>query len=212
MTGLSDLGVWAVFAPAAFALTMFPGPNNVLAMTHAARHGFGVALMAAGGRFPPFASFVLTAAIGLGAILATSAELFAVLKLVGAAYLVWLGVQMMRAGPKVADATEAGARLPTLFAREFWTAATNPKGMLVFTAFFAPFVDPSRPAFGQILALGAVALALEFVSVMIYAFAGTHLGRFTRSPRGLLLVERASGAALIAAGVTLLFARRPAGA
>lgn len=212
MVGLSDLGIWPVFVPAAFALNMFPGPNNVLAMTHAARHGFGTALLAAGGRFPPFASFVLIAAIGLGAVLATSAELFAALKLVGAAYLLWLGWQMMRAGVKAADGGSIDARLATLVSREFWTAATNPKAMLVFTAFFAPFVDPGRPAFGQILALGGVALLLEFVAVMLYAFAGTHLGRFTRSPRGLVLVERVSGAALIAAGITLLFARRPASA
>ena len=203
-----DLGIWPIFVPAAFAMNMFPGPNNVLATTHAARHGFGTALLAATGRFPPFAVFVLSAAIGLGALLAASAELFAAAKIVGAAYLVLLGVQMMRAKPQASEAAVA-TDLGALFAREFFTAATNPKAMLVFTAFFAPFVDPSRPAFGQILTLGAVALGLEFLAVMIYAMAGTHVGRFTRSPRGLLLLERISGAALIAAGTALLFARRP---
>jgi threonine/homoserine/homoserine lactone efflux protein len=205
-----SLGIWALFVPAAFALNMFPGPNNVLAMTHAARFGFATGVLAALGRFPPFAFFVLTAAVGLGAVLATSAELFAALKIVGAVYLIWLGVRMMRSGIAARAETEAGARIGTLAAREFWTAATNPKAMLVFTAFFAPFVDPARPAFGQILALGGVALGLEFVAVVLYATAGTHVGRFTRSPRGLLVVERLSGAALVAAGVGLLFARRPA--
>lgn len=205
-----SLGIWALFVPAAFALNMFPGPNNVLAMTHAARFGFATGVLAALGRFPPFAFFVLTAAVGLGAVLATSAELFAALKIVGAVYLIWLGVRMMRSGVAARAETEAGARVATLAAREFWTAATNPKAMLVFTAFFAPFVDPARPAFGQILALGGVALGLEFVAVVLYATAGTHVGRFTRSPRGLIVVERLSGAALVAAGVGLLFARRPA--
>ncbi|MBV5264642.1 LysE family translocator [Pinisolibacter aquiterrae] len=205
-----SLGIWALFVPAAFALNMFPGPNNVLVMTHAARFGFATGVLAALGRFPPFAFFVLTAAVGLGAVLATSAELFAALKIVGAVYLIWLGVRMMRSGVAARAETEAGARIGTLAAREFWTAATNPKAMLVFTAFFAPFVDPARPAFGQILALGGVALGLEFVAVVLYATAGTHVGRFTRSPRGLLVVERLSGAALVAAGVGLLFARRPA--
>jgi len=205
-----SLGIWALFVPAAFALNMFPGPNNVLAMTHAARFGFATGVLAALGRFPPFAFFVLTAAVGLGAVLATSAELFAALKIVGAVYLIWLGVRMMRSGVAARAEAEAGARVATLAAREFWTAATNPKAMLVFTAFFAPFVDPARPAFGQILALGGVALGLEFVAVVLYATAGTHVGRFTRSPRGLIVVERLSGAALVAAGVGLLFARRPA--
>ena len=205
-----NLDVWPIFIPAAFALNMFPGPNNVLAMTNAARHGFSTALLASAGRFPPFATFVAGAAIGLGALLATSAELFAALKLIGAVYLIWLGVQMIRA--EATDPREAGAdgRLATLLAREFWTAATNPKAMLVFTAFFAPFVDPTRPAFGQILALGGVALGLELVAVAIYAFAGSHIGRLSRSARGLAIVDRVSGAALIAAGIALLFARRPA--
>jgi threonine/homoserine/homoserine lactone efflux protein len=205
-----SLDVWLIFVPAAFALNMFPGPNNVLAMTNAARHGFGTALLASSGRFPPFATFVLGAAIGLGAVLATSAELFAALKLAGAAYLIWLGIQMIRARVSDAPREEADTRLVTLISREFWTAATNPKAMLVFTAFFAPFVDPSRPAFGQILALGAVALGLELVAVTIYAFAGGHIGRFTRSNRAMATIDRISGAALIAAGIALLFARRPA--
>jgi len=202
--------VWPIFVPAAFALNMFPGPNNLLAMTHAARHGFATALLASAGRFPPFAGFVLGAAIGLGALLATSAELFAVMKLVGAVYLVVLGVQMIRATAGDAPAEPVAAPLSTLLSREFWTAATNPKAMLVFTAFFAPFVDPARPAFAQILALGGVALALELVAVAIYAVLGTHIGRLGRSARALRLIDRVSGAALIAAGIALLFARRPA--
>jgi threonine/homoserine/homoserine lactone efflux protein len=203
---------WAIFVPAAFALNMFPGPNNVLAMTNAARFGFSTAVVASAGRFPPFAAFVLGAALGLGAVLATSAEVFTALKLLGAAYLLWLGIQMIRSG--AADVAEAGedGRTRVLVSREFFTAATNPKAMLVFTAFFAPFVDPARPAFGQILELGGIALALEFVAVVIYAFAGGRLGRFTRSPAGLSVVNRISGAALIAAGLALLAARRPASA
>jgi threonine/homoserine/homoserine lactone efflux protein len=60
-----NLDVWPIFVPAAFALNMFPGPNNVLAMSNAARHGFATAVIASAGRFPPFAGFVLGAAIGL---------------------------------------------------------------------------------------------------------------------------------------------------
>jgi threonine/homoserine/homoserine lactone efflux protein len=205
-----NLDVWPIFVPAAFALNMFPGPNNVLAMSNAARHGFSTAVIASAGRFPPFATFVLGAAIGLGAVLATSAELFAALKIVGALYLVWLGIQMIRATPADAPEVRSGGALSTLIAREFWTAATNPKAMLVFTAFFAPFLDPARPAFGQILALGAVALALELVAVAIYAFAGSHIGRLGRSTKALVWIDRVSGGALIAAGIALLFARRPA--
>lgn len=200
---------WAIFVPAAFALNLYPGPNNVLAMTHGARYGFLTALAASAGRFPAFGSFVLGAAVGLGALLAASAELFTVLKLVGAVYLVWLGWRMWQAGAADLVLDEGKVPLSALVRREFLTAATNPKAMLVFTAFFAPFVDPAQPAAGQILALGGVALLLEVVAVAIYAFAGSRIGRFTRSPRGLAAVNRLSGGALILAGVTLAFASRP---
>ncbi|MBL8573750.1 MAG: LysE family translocator [Hyphomicrobiaceae bacterium] len=201
---------WTIFVPAAFAMTMFPGPNNVQALTNGARHGFSTAVMAASGRFPAFALFVLGAAVGLGALLATSAELFNLLKIIGAGYLVWLGVQMFRSGTLVPGQLAADGALWVLVRREFLTAITNPKGMLVFSAFFAPFVSLSEPAFGQILTLGTVTLGLEFVTVLIYAYGGSHVGRLTRSPRGLAIVNRVSGSALIAAGVALLFARQPA--
>ncbi len=81
------LETWAIFLPAAFALNCYPGPNNVLAMTHGARFGFSTALAAAAGRFPAFALFVLGAAVGLGAVLAASAEVFLALKIAGAVYL-----------------------------------------------------------------------------------------------------------------------------
>lgn len=201
---------WALFVPAAFALNMYPGPNNVLAMTNGARYGFGTALLASAGRFPPFAGFVLGAAVGLGAALAASAEFFTAIKIAGAIYLVWLGLKMVLGGASDLSEAEGSSRLAALARREFLTAITNPKAMLVFTAFFAPFVDPTQPAFGQILQLGAAALALEAVAVALYAFAGSRLERFVRDARRLALVNRISGTALIVAGALLLFARRPA--
>ncbi|KPL53741.1 hypothetical protein ABB55_17235 [Prosthecomicrobium hirschii] len=201
---------WALFVPAAFALNMYPGPNNVLAMTNGARYGFGTALLASAGRFPPFAGFVLGAAVGLGAALAASAEFFTAIKIAGAIYLVWLGLKMVLGGASDLTEAEGSSRLAALARREFLTAITNPKAMLVFTAFFAPFVDPTQPAFGQILQLGAAALALEAVAVALYAFAGSRLERFVRDARRLALVNRISGTALIVAGALLLFARRPA--
>ncbi len=201
---------WAIFLPAAFALNCYPGPNNVLAMTHGARFGFATAVIGSAGRFPAFALFVLGAAVGLGAVLAASAEVFLALKVAGAVYLAWLGLKMLRAGASDLAVEIGDVRLKALIRREFLTAITNPKAMLVFTAFFAPFVDPAAPAFGQILQLGAAALALELVAVMLYAAAGARLRRFTRSPRGLGIVNRLSGAALIAAGVGLALAQRPA--
>lgn len=203
---------WAVFVPAAFALSLYPGPNNLLALSHGARFGTATALVAAAGRFPPFALFVLGAAIGLGTLITTSATLFTAFKILGAAYLVWLGWRMLRAGDGLDGTLEAGpgARLPALLRREFLTAITNPKAMLVFTAFLAPFVDPSEPAFGQFVLLGAAALVLEVAAVVIYAVAGERLGGFARS-RGLLgAVNKASGGLLIAAGALLAVASRPA--
>ncbi len=88
---------WIVFLPAAFALNIFPGPNNLLSLSNGARYGFGPAFIAGFGRLPAFAVMVALTAIGLGALLAASEVAFLVLKWVGALYLFYLGVRMVLA-------------------------------------------------------------------------------------------------------------------
>jgi threonine/homoserine/homoserine lactone efflux protein len=213
---------YALFAPACFAINMAFGPNNVLSLSNGAREGVRVSVFAATGRLVAFAAMIAIAGLGLGALLLASQALFTALKLAGAAYLVWIGVKLLRSGPALlareagADAGEdasgkAGA--PGTFRRlakqEFLVAAGNPKAILVFTAFFPQFVDPQHYTASFAL-LGATFLLFEFVAIAIYALLGARLGTMAGGAGRLRWFNRVSGALMIFFGAMLAFVRRPA--
>ena len=198
---------WTLFIPACFALNMAPGPNNMLAFSNAARLGFGTACVGGLGRIPAFAALIGVTVLGLGAVLAASAEAFIVIKIAGALYLVYTGVLMLRKAKDLASAQGADVALKALIKRDFAMAITNPKAIAVFTAFFPQFIDPSLPAWPQLLKMGMAFLAMEVVAVALYAAAGALLGRFIRSNRVFVNLNRAVGAALVAAGGAMAFSR-----
>ncbi len=152
-----------LFVPACFAINMAFGPNNLLALTNGARHGVGLALVASMGRIVAFAAMIAIAALGMGALLATSELVFTVVKVAGAAYLAYLGLKLIRSRETLAADAAEGPKPRTTwgFARqEFLVAAGNPKAILVFTAFFPQFVTPG--AYWQSFAIeGAIFLAFE---------------------------------------------------
>ncbi|MGH1574884.1 LysE family translocator [Methylobacterium sp. P31] len=134
-----------LFVPACFALAMAFGPNNLLAVTTSARHGMGTAVTAATGRLIAFALMIFVTALGLGVLLTTSELLFATLKWIGAAYLVWIGARLLLSRGSIGFDNGAGAstgKTKDLFQQGFLVALGNPKAILIFTAFFPQFIDP----------------------------------------------------------------------
>ncbi|MES2817873.1 MAG: LysE family translocator [Pseudomonadota bacterium] len=206
-----DIAAWALFLPACFALNMAPGPNNLLSLHNAARQGLRIACTAGLGRLLAFAGMLTLAASGLALVLQASASLFLAIKLLGAAYLFYLAVQLWRA-PPLALAAEAGLQRSTwrLARQEFWVAAGNPKAILIFTAFLPQFVDAQQPVAAQFAALGLAFLLLEWLAIALYAWAGLHLGRLLAGPRARQLFNRGCATLLGSAGLGLLLSRRPA--
>ncbi|MBS7689821.1 LysE family translocator [Pseudomonas lalucatii] len=203
---------WLLFVPACFALNLAPGPNNLLSLHNAARQGLRVACLAAGGRLLAFAGMIALAASGLALVLQASASLFLAIKLLGAAYLFWLALQLWRASSVALDGQGSAPRRPTwaLCRQEFWVAAGNPKAILIFTAFLPQFVNPQQPVTPQFAALGLAFLLLEWLAVLLYALAGLQLGRLLAAPRARHLFNRGCAALLGSAGLGLLLSRRPA--
>jgi len=206
---------YAIFVPACFAINMAFGPNNVLSLSNGAKSGVRLSVLAASGRLIAFAAMIAIAGLGLGAVLLASATIFTLVKFAGAAYLVWLGVRMLRAGTVLLPTAPitANARTMTLRAlakQEFLVAAGNPKAILVFTAFFPQFVDRSAYAASYAL-LGATFLVFELVAIAIYAFIGTRLRGVAGGMRGLRWFNRISGSLMIVFGTLLALMRRPAG-
>ncbi|GJD58228.1 LysE family translocator [Methylobacterium dankookense] len=201
-----------LFVPACFALAMAFGPNNLLAVTTSARHGMRTAVIAATGRLIAFAIMIFMTALGLGVLLTTSELLFAALKWVGAAYLVWIGARLLLTKESIGleDRVVASAQnTRDLFRQEFFVALGNPKAILIFTAFFPQFIAPEN-YWVSFATVGSLYLVFEGVSVVTYAFAGARLRRFMRSARGLRSVNRLSGAMMVVFGLALAAARRPA--
>ena len=204
------LDSYLLFLPACFAVNLAFGPNNLLALTNGARVGVGTTVLASGGRMVAFALMIAIAGLGLGALLATSALAFNVVKWAGAAYLVDLGIRLLRAGgPGEAAALPAQRSLRALARQEFVVAAGNPKAILVFTAFLPQFVDPGAYTLSFTL-LGATFLALEVVAIAIYALLGAKLGAAMARGRAMVWFNRVSGSLMVAFGILLAFTRRPA--
>lgn len=200
------------FIPACFALNMAFGPNNLLSLTNALRNGVPVALLAAFGRIVAFAIMIAITALGLGALLIASELAFSLVKWMGAAYLVWLGVKVMRSSsprPSPTGPAIQRPRLAGLLRQEFWVAIGNPKAILVFTAFFPQFLDRDH-YLSSFAIMGVIFLLLELVAIAVYAVIGSHLGRLTARSSLFDWMNRVSGGLMIAFGAMLAFARRPA--
>lgn len=207
-----SLDTLLVFIPACFALNMTFGPSNLLALTNGLREGVGRAATAALGRMVAYATLIAITGVGLGALLATSAAAFSVVKWAGAAYLVWLGVKIMRSKSTLTQADPAATPrrpLASLARQEFIVGISNPKAIVIFTAFFPQFVDAER-YMASFALLGGLFLLFEMCAVAAYAYAGRHLGRFARHPRAGDWLNRTSGGMMIGFGLLLALARRPA--
>lgn len=199
------------FLPACFALNLAPGPNNLLSVHNAACYGFRKAFMAGLGREAAFSILIVLSALGLAALLAASATFFLVVKVIGAAYLLLIAFRLWRApvvGFEPGQArVHASVSVTHLMRTEFMVAISNPKAILIFTAFLPQFVDHTQPAGEQLLLLGGLFLVLEWGAIAIYAFMGSYLGGWLGKPRNMGRFNKACGAFLGVAGLGLLFSR-----
>ena len=200
--------LFAAFLLITSVLVITPGPIVTLVIATGASQGIRAALTTVAGTTLGNAVLLAAIAFGLSWVLENAAMLFDILRLVGAAYLIWLGVQAWRRAG--ANGAVAAPRGHVQFWRGVMVALSNPKSIAFFTAFLPQFVDPSLPVGRQLAVMCAVSVALAAVTDSCWAIAAG-LGRawFIQSWRARLL-GRLSGIALIGGGVWLSLARRPA--
>ncbi|CEH30216.1 lysine transporter LysE [Aneurinibacillus migulanus] len=201
-----------LFIPACFALNMAFGPNNLLSLMNGARHGANAAIAASVGRLVAFVIMIAIAALGLGALLMTSEVLFSAVKWLGATYLVWIGLKVFLTKSPAQSASptlDSNYSLFDMAKKEFIVASGNPKAILIFTAFFPQFIEPNAYA-QSFMTMGIIYLVLEAAAVAIYALIGARLGTYARNTNAFRWINRLSGSLMIAFGVLLAFARKPA--
>ena len=196
------LTTWLTFAAASTVLLMIPGPTVLLVVSYALGQGWRSALPTAiGVALGDFTAMTLSM-LGVGALLAASATVFTVLKWVGAAYLIWLGVKLWRAGSTLDAQARTDATRPLQMAGHAWLVTTlNPKSSLFFVAFLPQFLDRSGDVPSQMLIFGATFLVLAFANALGYGLAASQARGLVRNERAMSVVNKAGGGLLIGAGV-----------
>lgn len=207
-----ELATWFAFFAAAWAISLSPGAGAVAAMTSGLNHGFKRGYWTSIGLVLGIWTQIVVVGVGLGALIATSATAFAVIKWLGVAYLIWLGVTQWRAParPLVADA-EVGAAAPRALILRGWIVnALNPKGTVFLLAVVPQFLDLARPLAGQYLVIAATLGFTDLVVMAGYTVLAARVLRAVRSPRQIALLNRTFGALFVGAGVLLAGFKRGA--
>ncbi|MCX7297830.1 MAG: LysE family translocator [Hyphomicrobiales bacterium] len=188
-------------------LFLTPGPIVTLIIATGARQGTRAALLTVAGSSIGNAVLLAAIAFGLTWILKASSEVFDLLRWVGAAYLVWLGIQAWRHAGAAAEAIPPGAHVHAW--RGFIVAITNPKTIAFFTAFLPQFIDPALPVDRQLVVMCVCSVTLGALLDSGWAVAAGFGRAWFLKPHHNKLLGRLSGAMLVGGGIWLSLARRP---
>jgi threonine/homoserine/homoserine lactone efflux protein len=193
---------WLAFAAASAVLLIIPGPTILLVVSYALGQGWRSALpVSIGVALGDFTAMTLSM-LGVGAILATSATVFTALKWAGAAYLIYLGIKLFRAGGTldVEPKTDAASTMK-MVAHAWLVTALNPKSITFFVAFLPQFLDKHGDFFTQMLIFETTFLVLAFLNAAGYALIASRARNLVKSPTAIGLFNKTGGTLLIGAGV-----------
>lgn len=198
--------LYAAYLVACLIIVIVPGPTVTLIIATGMRHGTRAGLLNVAGTQLGIALMICIAGIGLTSMIETMGYWFEWVRLLGAAYLIWTGWQMIRSSGTAAPGTELVMPRGGFLLQGMIVALSNPKTLIFFGAFFPQFVDAAGDYALQIAIMGATALAFAAVSDSAYALAAGRAGR-ALSARRVRLINRVSGGLLIGGGLWLAFSR-----
>jgi len=205
-----SLELWIAFVLASAALLAVPGPTVMLVVSYALGRGRSTGWATVPGVTLGDFTAMTASLLGAGAVLATSATLFTVLKFVGAAYLIWLGIQLWQTPSQQLEfiGTTNAKSNRAMFWNAYVVTALNPKGIIFFVAFVPQFVDPSGPALLQFVVLETTFLVLAALNVIAWAVLAGHLRSRFGKPSTIRLANRIGGTFLVGAGLMTAALRR----
>ncbi|GAA4120244.1 LysE family translocator [Aminobacter aganoensis] len=193
---------WAAFAAASAVLLVIPGPTILLVVSYALGQGWRTALpMAVGVALGDFTAMTLSM-LGIGALLAASATVFTIVKWIGAAYLIYLGIKLFRAGGSLdAKPRTDAASAVKMMAHAWIVTALNPKSITFFVAFLPQFLDRSGDFWTQMLVFELTFLTLAFANAFGYALVAARARSVVSNPRAIRIFNRTGGTLLVGAGI-----------
>jgi len=211
---------WLAFFIAACIIAISPGSGAVLSMSHGLNYGVRRTSATILGLEIALVLILVIAGAGVGSLLVASEAAFNTIKVLGAAYLIYLGWSQWRAPvatPQAAQAAQADAVVPVR-GQAWWqrcmtgflTNATNPKGIVFMVAVLPQFIDHDRPLWLQLLVLAVTMVAVDLVVMHGYAFAASRLQRLFRNQKALKVQNRFFGGVLMLVGAGLFFFKRSA--
>ena len=214
---MPDLPHLLAFIAAGWLLNLTPGPDVLYVVTNSLRAGVRAGIVAGLGITAGCFVHIFAAAVGVGTLMATSATAFTVLKYIGAAYLLYLGVRMLLSRPAppadldAAAAASAPRSLRAVFLGGFWTNVLNPKVALFFLAFVPQFIAPDAEHKALYFVLLGVLFNLNAIPVNVgWALAAGWMARRRAVQQGMHWLDRAAGVLFIGFGLKLAFADAPA--
>ncbi|KEQ08024.1 MULTISPECIES: LysE family translocator [Pseudorhizobium] len=208
---------WLAFVAASAVLLAIPGPTILLVISYALSHGRKVATATVAGVALGDFTAMTASMLGLGALLATSAALFTLLKWVGAAYLIYLGIKLWRSPVSDGAGSEGEAPAPAvkasrIFLHTYAVTALNPKSIIFFVAFLPQFLDLGEPLFLQMLIFELTFLTLATLNATLYGLLAALARNQIRKPQVQRAVNRTGGSLMIGAGLLALGWKRAAAA
>lgn len=203
---------WFAFFIAAWIIALSPGSGAVLSMAHGLNYGVKKTTATILGLQLGLLLILAIAGAGVGSILMASALAFTIVKILGAAYLIYLGLQQWRARGNLALGCVTGqSQVPGVRQRivtGFLTNATNPKGILFMVAVFPQFLDSNRPLLAQLLILALTMTCIDLLVMHSYAFAAASLQRYLNSPVWTRRQNQFFGGLLMMMGAGLFFMKQ----
>lgn len=203
--------LWLTFCAASMALLLIPGPTVLLVLSYALSKGRSVAVASAAGVALGDLIAMSASLAGLGALVLASATAFTVLKWTGAAYLIWLGIKLMRSAPSAGlGVPQAEVTANSVFGHTAAVTALNPKSIAFFIAFVPQFVTPEAPLLPQFAILVATFVGLAAANALAYALLADKMRHMVGQPHIITWLTRAGGATLVAMGLLTATLRRAA--
>jgi threonine/homoserine/homoserine lactone efflux protein len=212
-----SLHTWWLYVATVFVVSGIPGPNMVLVMTHGARHGLRRAVATMGGCLSALILMLSVSAAGLGVFLKAWPTMFDALRLIGAAYLIYLGIKAWRASaarPESAPELAAGGRQhldaqgKALFRNGFLVASSNPKAILFAAALLPQFIDAGRPVLPQFGVLVMTFAVIEVSWYCVYAACGRRIGMALKRASVARAFNRVTGGVFVGFGLAMAVMRR----
>lgn len=203
-----SIEAWLAFTSATLVLLVIPGPTILLVVSYALGQGWKTALpMAIGVALGDFTAMTLSL-FGVGALLKASATVFMALKWIGAAYLIYLGFKLFRAGGTLDVKPIAEKSSVTKMIGHSWlVTALNPKGITFFVAFVPQFVNTAAPFVPQAVIFEATFICLAFANALGYAFVASKARALVSNPKAITVLNRVGGTLLMGAGVAVVATR-----